>query len=276
MIIGDSAFSQLTRSRLPFWGETGAPLWISGPKGSGRSHLAAQIHAASNQERFTVFDGDWSMLGGQDRTVLFPVGIRWLLSEGKQLGLLYLKGAIQARVIVTSEVSAEVLERHSVNPGLLKLAQLFPITVPPLRLRTGDIEPLAVHLGGMDLGPGVLEVLIHHPWPGNIRELKEVMTFAAKHSQHDGRKSVKTMDLPPGLRTRQSGVYNLGLQSLNRDDALAALYELALAENAGNVAKAARALGVNRNTLINYKRRKDERRNDNPERITGETKDTTA
>jgi transcriptional regulator with GAF, ATPase, and Fis domain len=66
---------------------------------------------------------------------------------------------------------------------------VFPIEVPPLRDRTDDIAPLATHflkliaaeLGRekMRLTEQHLSLLRKHEWPGNIRELKNVIERAA-------------------------------------------------------------------------------------------------
>ncbi len=60
------------------------------------------------------------------------------------------------------------------------------LTVPPLRMRTGDILQLAEHFAvdisrelGLDLFPGFTEhastALMNYEWPGNVRELKNVV-----------------------------------------------------------------------------------------------------
>jgi DNA-binding NtrC family response regulator len=59
---------------------------------------------------------------------------------------------------------------------------VFPVTVPPLRRRRGDVLPLANaflerfarELGRkrMRLGEAACRVLLDHPWPGNVRELQ--------------------------------------------------------------------------------------------------------
>jgi transcriptional regulator with GAF, ATPase, and Fis domain len=64
----------------------------------------------------------------------------------------------------------------------------FTIVVPPLRERTGEIEPLARHFirlackaGGrtaLEISPEALSILLAYDWPGNIRELKNVIDRA--------------------------------------------------------------------------------------------------
>jgi transcriptional regulator with GAF, ATPase, and Fis domain len=64
----------------------------------------------------------------------------------------------------------------------------FTIVLPPLRERTDEIEPLAVHFlraackaagrKPLDITPDALRLLVGYDWPGNIRELRNVMERA--------------------------------------------------------------------------------------------------
>ncbi len=58
---------------------------------------------------------------------------------------------------------------------------VYEVDVPPLRVRTGDIALLAHHFlpSSMQLAPSALAILERHPWPGNIRELQNVLRRAA-------------------------------------------------------------------------------------------------
>jgi len=66
---------------------------------------------------------------------------------------------------------------------------VFPIHLPPLRERPGDIPHLAAHfaasagkrLGGgpLSVAPEDLPLLLAYPWPGNVRELAAVLERAA-------------------------------------------------------------------------------------------------
>jgi DNA-binding NtrC family response regulator len=65
---------------------------------------------------------------------------------------------------------------------------MFPVTLPPLRDRQEDTPVLARHImeregarGGVkkkQLSPGAMEALCHYHWPGNIRELENVLARA--------------------------------------------------------------------------------------------------
>ena len=80
------------------------------------------------------------------------------------------------------------------------------ITLPPLRYRQDDIQLLAEHFAlGMikelkrDYFPGftdrALEILEHYNWPGNLRELKNVVERAVYRSEPD--KPIDTIEFDP-------------------------------------------------------------------------------
>jgi transcriptional regulator of acetoin/glycerol metabolism len=84
----------------------------------------------------------------------------------------------------------------------------FPIHLPPLRERLDDI-PLLVdsflrrspggalgRLGGLSIEPAALARLKRHPWPGNLRELRNVLERARLYAD-DGQ--VRAQHLPAGL-----------------------------------------------------------------------------
>jgi DNA-binding NtrC family response regulator len=78
---------------------------------------------------------------------------------------------------------------HQVEAGLFRAdlyyrISAFSIRIPPLRERKEDIQPLFQHFAtrtGLKTalsGRGV-ETLLHHPWPGNIREMENLVTRCA-------------------------------------------------------------------------------------------------
>lgn len=93
------------------------------------------------------------------------------------------------RIMAATNVDLEqMVDRGEFRSDLFYRLNVFPIRVPPLRERTEDI-PLLVHVFLKQLNrrhlkeicglhPGVLEALCQYRWPGNIRELENVMERA--------------------------------------------------------------------------------------------------
>lgn len=78
---------------------------------------------------------------------------------------------------------------------------IFPINLPPLRERKDDLPALIQHIllsYGYDkfpLDPEILKILSEYPWPGNIRELRNMIERALLLSQNE----VLTLAHFPGL-----------------------------------------------------------------------------
>lgn len=133
--------------------------------------------------------------------------------------------------------------------------RVVPLFLPPLRQRTGDIEALVWHFIDQFNEQGLRRVeavsreamaaLMSYPWPGNIRELRNVI----EHAFVVGEDSVLAVqDLVPELRGEPpSGGQlpsELSLQQMERKQIVAAL-----AKHRGRKAAAAAELGISRSTL---------------------------
>ncbi len=89
-------------------------------------------------------------------------------------------------VAATNKDLRYMVEAGRFREDLYYRLSAFPITIPPLRERKGDIAALAEHFLGMlengdqyvPLAPDVLEALLDHDYPGNIRELRNVIERA--------------------------------------------------------------------------------------------------
>lgn len=118
---------------------------------------------------------------------------------------------------------------------------VFPIELPPLRKRKKDILPLVNHfLGGNanQLSPQAKESLLTYNYPGNIRELQNILERALILSQG------KTI-LPQHLRLSQQD----GTDSNSMEDAERTAIEKALSTVKGHRVKAASLLGISLRTL---------------------------
>ncbi|MCB1887799.1 MAG: sigma-54-dependent Fis family transcriptional regulator [Rhodocyclaceae bacterium] len=126
----------------------------------------------------------------------------------------------------------------------------FPITVPPLRERREDIAELAAlflrRLAAerpLSLAPAALAALERHPFPGNIRELRNVLERAALLC--DGTR-IEPMHLPEELAR---GVSDIPCQGAPLAEAEGAALARLLAAHAGSRKALAAQLGVSERTL---------------------------
>lgn len=113
---------------------------------------------------------------------------------------------VDVRLIgATNQDLPGLARRGEFLPDLLDRLSFDVLTLPPLRHRQGDILLLADHFAtrmALELGleqsteisPRAEEQLLHHAWPGNIRELKNVIERAVYHS---GDGLIKSIDLDP-------------------------------------------------------------------------------
>ena len=96
---------------------------------------------------------------------------------------------VDVRVIAGTHVDLEkAMVEGRFRADLYYRLSVFPISLPPLRERPGDIEQLVwffIHRRQRDFGRrisripvDVLEVLQRHDWPGNVRELENVIERA--------------------------------------------------------------------------------------------------
>lgn len=160
-----------------------------------------------------------------------------------------LGGARPQRVWVRVIAATKMEPAAAVAQGKLRLdlyyrLNVFPITLPPLRGRREDIPLLVGHLlkregfAEVEVHPNAMTILQHHSWPGNIRELRNVLVRAATLADT---RIITPDDLPPDLLTLQP------LSSSLTEDR--EQIQQALQECNGNVSRAAKQLGIHRSTL---------------------------
>ncbi len=98
--------------------------------------------------------------------------------------------SVDVRLIAATNVDlAQAVEQRRFRADLYYRLMVFPITLPPLRDRSEDIPPLAEHFlqlcrvklnrGDIIFDDQALARLAQYDWPGNIRELQNVIERAA-------------------------------------------------------------------------------------------------
>jgi len=185
--------------------------------------------------------------------------------------------AIDVRIVAaTNRDLAPMIAAGRFREDLYYRLNVVPIHLPPLRERTGDIEPLARHflrhaanegLPARRLSKQAAALLEGQPWRGNVRELRNFIFRAALLSREEEIDAPAVRQLlsdRPAAETSAGAVdFAAALAAwLDRSDiahgalyhgALAAfekpLFEHALQETGGNQLRAAQLLGINRNTL---------------------------
>jgi DNA-binding NtrC family response regulator len=141
---------------------------------------------------------------------------------------------------------------------------VIPITLPPLRERGEDILPLARHfldnfnrefkMDFRGFTTDVQSLLLKHDWPGNIRELRNVVERAVILSTGE---EIGVDSLPWKIkgerrqpkRPGEPGVVVLPETGIDIDDVEKELMVQALEKTGQNQTRAARLLGLTRDAL---------------------------
>jgi two-component system response regulator HydG len=181
---------------------------------------------------------------------------------------------VDVRVISATHHDLErLINEGKFREDLYYRLNVFPITMPPLRERPGDVALLVDHFIGKyahstgkavrGADPAAIASLAAYPWPGNVRELENVVERAMILASGDmlrpadldfGRRSAMPLAVVPmpAMGNAIDGGRSLAkrLSEQERAEIMAAVEQAA-----GNIAHAARVLGINRSTLY-YRMRK--------------------
>ena len=167
--------------------------------------------------------------------------------------------AVDTRLIcATHRDLAALIDAGEFREDLYYRLSEIRVHLPPLRERDGDAIVLAQHFlasyagtGGLPIrgySDGALDAMDRHPWPGNVRELQNRVKRAAIMA--DGPRILpRDLDLPdPGGEQ-----HDLDLRR-RRDAVELEVLQRAMARCRGNIAQAARLIGVSRPTLYDLLR----------------------
>ena len=180
---------------------------------------------------------------------------------------------IQVDVRVITATNADLKEKvrqDRFREDLYFRLRVVDIILPPLRERKEDIPLLALHFltifdnkmrkGINGFSDSVMKLLINHAWPGNIRELEHIIERAYVLCNGDIITSdhlpaeLMTAGPPPKTAYEPTAQQPSHVEPLSsapgesEEDEVARIVD-ALRRTAGNKAKAARLLGVDRSTL---------------------------
>jgi two-component system NtrC family response regulator len=132
---------------------------------------------------------------------------------------------------------------------------VFPITLPPLRDRPGDVPRLAEHVlrrhgaPSDKLTPAAARALEGYAFPGNVRELEHTIERALILAGPDPVTPEHLSFAQPESLTQASWVPRIPPEGLSLESLERELILQALERAAGNKSAAARLLGLTRRTL---------------------------
>jgi two-component system response regulator AtoC len=167
---------------------------------------------------------------------------------------------VNARIVSATNRDIETLVKEGkFREDLYYRLNVFRLSIPPLRDRAEDIPLLAEHLlkklsfrmgrPSPALSPDAAEKLRHYPFPGNIRELENVLERALIYREGEDI-TAEDIDLrrPGAIAAPNVGGENRApsLESIERE-----AIQRALTRTRGNRTRAATELGVSRKTIIN-------------------------
>ena len=178
---------------------------------------------------------------------------------------------VDVRVIAaTNRRLDEAVQSGRFRADLFYRLNVIPITLPPLRERREDIPALVQHFiehfnrelkrDTTEVAPQAMAVLQAHDWPGNIRELRNVIE---RVMILENERRIEVRDLPPGLGPAGSPARASAADaetappvgSMTLDEIEQRAIRRALESTGANQVRAARLLGISRDTL-RYRMRK--------------------
>jgi len=218
-VVGSSAAAVRLRREIAIAAASDAALLVSGEPGSGRERVARRLHAAGRSP-------DGPFVEVPCGTLDAATAARVLFGEPPQPGrvdraaggTLFVENAerlapgLQQRLAerlrdgACRVIASTAAEPTGLDPELLRAVDVLRIRVPALRERREDIEPLAQRAMGRlareysrpakRLGAETLAVLRSHAWPGNLRELENLMERLLLFAPGE---SIEVRDLPESL-----------------------------------------------------------------------------
>ncbi|MEX2145841.1 MAG: sigma-54 dependent transcriptional regulator, partial [Candidatus Rokuibacteriota bacterium] len=169
---------------------------------------------------------------------------------------------VDVRVLAATNVNLrQAVKERTFREDLYYRLNVVDLHVPPLRERRADIPHLVEHFVRKvarecrrevrGVSAGALDVLTRYDWPGNVRELENVIHRAVVLARDA---VLHLTDLPLDVAMPETGpglTEAEGLPLREACDRFERQYVLRMLErNHWNVSRAARVLGVHRNTIL--------------------------
>jgi two-component system NtrC family response regulator len=170
---------------------------------------------------------------------------------------------VDVRIIAaTNKNLKELVAQGEFREDLFFRLNVIPINLPPLRERKTDIPVLVEHflhnfnlsfnkkISG--LSPEAMEKLMEYNWPGNVRELENLMERLVALSKET---ALTAAHLPKEIshldNDGKEDLYSMSLKEASQKFESDFIKKV-LAKAGGSKTRAAKMLGIHRNTLHNY------------------------
>jgi len=169
---------------------------------------------------------------------------------------------VDVRIIAaTNRDLREQIKQGNFREDLFYRLHVIPLEVPPLRERTGDLQlllkhftnvlALQYHVQAPTYSKSAIKCMKAYPWPGNIRELRN---FCERMTILLSDQTIELENLPAEIKNAQrplkEAIVSLPDSGLSLEKVEIELIQQALDKTFGNRSKAARLLGLTRDTLL--------------------------
>ena len=264
-LLTNAVYRASRRSDMPFIAINCAALPESLLESELFGHLKGSFTGAERDKRglFEEADGGTLFLDeiGEMPSILQAKMLRVL-----QNGEIRPVGSSVSRVVdvrilaATNRDLVRAVEEHTFREDLYYRLNVVQIRVPPLRERLDALPSLVRHFVQRasakfkkpirDIDPHAYSLLAHYEFPGNVRELENIIDHAVIMADED---VLCTQDLPDAVRTGSSPRLGLAYDAGAATQTLAELEQVhigrVLEELDGNQTRTAKKLGISRSTL---------------------------
>jgi two-component system response regulator AtoC len=270
---------------------TDIPVLLLGESGTGKEFAAKQIHNLSLYRSLAFVKVACSTVGPESIETYFSRSAEVNGQSGARMGTFFLdeigelghecqrrllhsipdgsstsSGQLpEARIVScsTRDLETDVHQGKFRSELFYRLSGVW-VQLPPLRRRRDDIPVLARHFlrkyakmfrrAEMELSDRVMQLLIEHPWPGNIRQLENVIKrIVALENEELGIVDLKISPMFPGLQQTGLVAPSRSLKAASRAASRQAERELilqTLEKTHWNRKRAAEALQISYKSLL--------------------------
>jgi DNA-binding NtrC family response regulator len=169
-------------------------------------------------------------------------------------------------ITATNTALQEEVAKQNFREDLYYRINVVTFTIPPLRDRLSDIEPLANHFINRfnqihhrdikGISKSALQICLQYPWPGNVRELENVIERAVILSPGE---FIVPESLPGGISEARPAAFRAALKHRTLEESMDQAERQIILETLEslnwNRQISARTLGISRTTLFNKMRR---------------------